>query len=79
MTNDLDESYSRYDWSMHCTVDGLDIGAETITLRNRTARFSSMHLRQGGQDYAADLVFGFLVSCIHEELKVVADEVGNHG
>ena len=47
---------------MHCTVDGLAIGAETATWANRTAKFTSMHLREGGQDFAADLVFGFLVS-----------------
>lgn len=29
---------------------------------NRTARFTSMHLRERGQDYEADLVFGPLVS-----------------
>jgi hypothetical protein len=61
MGNDLRFHERRYDWSMHCTVDGLDIGAETVTKQNRTARFSSMHLRQGEQDYSADLVFGHLV------------------
>lgn len=60
--NSLDPRDRRYDWSMHCTVDGLAIGAETATWASRTAKFTSMHLREGGQDFAADLVFGFLVS-----------------
>jgi hypothetical protein len=53
---------------MHCTVDGLDIGAETATWANKTAKFTSMHLREDGQDLAADLVFGFLVSSPFSDL-----------